>query len=143
MATARQALLNYCAADAAIATGTAPAEVRDLGLVFMLRWIDPAYHDRGGPVGEFTRERKFLHAGGAIAWARRQIFHGKVFGDAVEMETYYRTEYEGKVEEHPHEVIDITLPGFCKWDARDAWGESSSSRTATLGKPTQKCRIEV
>lgn len=116
--------------------------VRDLGLVFVLRWIDPTYHEHGGAVVEFERDRKFAHAGAAIAWARRQIFHGKVFGDAIEMETYYRTEFNGKIEDHPHEVVDITLPGFCKWGAdREGWHGPPGA--TTLGKPERKCRIEV
>jgi hypothetical protein len=50
-----------------------------------LTWVDSSYHD-GARLQEAEKTRAFEHLGSAITWARRQIFHGKVFGDVVDLE---------------------------------------------------------
>lgn len=138
-----KALLDYILADMALATQTKPPETVDLGRVYDLHWIDPSLYDAESPTKavEFERSRRFKHCGAAIAWARRQIFHGKVFGEHVEMRAIHRIAIGDKVDEHEDEVVDITLPGFCRWgeDATISWGVSKV-KGLTLGRPERKCR---
>ncbi|AFU86643.1 hypothetical protein D869_gp271 [Caulobacter phage CcrRogue] len=54
-----------------------------------LSWVDPSFHD-GASLQEAEKTRAFEHLGSAITWARRQIFHGKVFGDVVDLELIER-----------------------------------------------------
>ena len=117
-------------------------EVTDLGRVFDLYWVDPALHTTNEPVtrmADFERHRRFPHVGAAIAWARRQIYHGKVFGEHVEMHTVFRTQRDGEVSEYVDTIIDITLPGFRTWKTVT---NRSIPTDLSLGKPERKCRIE-
>lgn len=139
-----KALLDYCLADMAITTGKSPPKTVDLGKVYDLHWIDPALHEPTGEVravAEFERSRRFPHCGAAIAWARRQIFHGKVYGEHIEMRTVHRISVDGAVQEHEDEVLDITLPGFRRWGSvGNNWHASSRETGISLGKPERKCR---
>jgi len=110
-----------------------------LGQVFDLTWIDPALHsvEYADNLADYERKRRFAHCGAAIAWARRQIFHGKVFGEHIEMATVDRYEEDGEIRESVGAAVDITLPGFRKWD----WVSNYKREGISLGKPERKCRI--
>jgi len=101
---------------------------------FVLRWIDPAYHDQSGPVADFERSREFRYPGAAIAWARRQIFHGRVYGGSIELEDVY-IDREG--ERLSNGLFEITLAGFCRWEGK------LSKDTYRLGAPSRKCRLQL
>lgn len=115
-----------------------PVVIEDVGVQFDLMWIDPAYHEaQDRPMAEFERVRRFKYAGAAIAWARRRIFHGLVFGDSVEMRTIKLYLHDGEPHEEEQAITDITLAGFRRWnDPRARY----SSSAATLGPPERKCR---
>ncbi|AFO71673.1 hypothetical protein phiCbK_158 [Caulobacter phage phiCbK] len=49
-----------------------------------LDWVDASYAD-GVSIRDAERHREFPHLGAAIAWARRRIFHGEVFGDVIDL----------------------------------------------------------
>jgi hypothetical protein len=103
---------------------------------FDLRWTDVGLHDAAdGAVSDYERVRRFKHLGGAIAWARRQIFHGRVFGSSIEMTVVRRRRVKGELIETEDQTIDITLAGFC------AWTRNSYAATWQLERPTRKCRI--
>lgn len=110
----------------------------DLGKVYDLHWTDPAYADASGPIAHFERSRRFKHCGAAIAWARRKIFHGEVFGASIEMRTITLSSFEGKVREHEDDVVDITLAGFCQWGEGSDY--TNRQKHFSLGKPVRKCR---
>lgn len=115
-------------------------------IVYDLMWIDPALHDvSGDAVAAFERIRRFPHCGAAIAWARRQLFHGKVFGSHVEMRKVHVDTVNDKVFEHVEEVVDITLLGFQRWEAvsstRPTYQTNSTHTSGTiLNVPERKCR---
>lgn len=113
----------------------------DLGRAFDLTWVDPAYSEAGEkPIAEFERNRRFKHCGGAIAWARRKLFHGEVFGESIEMRTVNLTSFEGTLREEEIDVVDITLAGFRRWrNDQDQWRTGRQS-SMSLGKPERKCR---
>lgn len=116
-------------------------EIVELGHAYDLCWIDPGFHEAAGrPVAEFEKVRRFKYVGGAIAWARRQLFHGRVFGDAIEMRVYRLYTHDGEPREEEHSVTDITLAGFCRWDRRENSG-FTHPRQLVLGKPERKCRV--
>lgn len=110
--------------------------------VFDLKWFKPELAEASADVvvAEFEQDRRFAHIGAAIAWARRQLFHGKVFGEAIEMTTVHRTRIleTDAVQESEERTIDITLAGFSKWDS----GYDYSSRSSGLVQypPIRKCR---
>lgn len=144
--TFSKAMMDYCLGDVALVTGKKPPETRDLGKVYDLFWIDPSLHEHVGVVenlAAFERTRRFPHCGAAIAWARRQIFHGKVFGEHIEMRTVHRIAVGEQVKEHEDGVVDITLPGFRRWEEKTAssWPSSSTGSSLYLEKPERKCRI--
>jgi hypothetical protein len=91
-------------------------------LQFEIAWTDAALHDasvEGRIVADFERSRRFTHKGAAIAWSRRQLFHGAVFGDAVEMRVVTLYEWKGERRESiDDDPIEITLPGFRRTHAQ-------------------------
>lgn len=110
-----------------------------LGRGYDLVWIDLGYDAAGDrPISEFERCRRFKHCGGAIAWARRKIFHGDLFGDSIEMRTLAFTGYGERVVEEEVEVVDITLAGFCRWKSERSF--INASQSISLGRPERKCR---
>jgi hypothetical protein len=114
-----------------------PRVMEEHGHAYDLVWIDAAYAEAGAePVAEFERKRRFKHAGAAIAWARRQIFHGKVFGEQIEMHAIRLYTVDDEPNEVEVSVTDITLAGFQEWKDRDY----SAVRAVSLGKPIRKCR---
>lgn len=117
---ATDAMARYCANDVALSDfGREFADPERVEPRFDLRWIDPAYHEAGDqPVGAYERVRRFKHIGAAIAWSRRQIFHGRVFGDHIEMTTISRLLIGGEIRESESHVTDITLGGFSVWQGR-------------------------
>ncbi len=125
----------YCAGDVAL---TEALREECLPEVFDLTWIDPSLHEAEAPVAKYEKTRRFAHCGAAIAWARRQIFHGKVFGEHIEMKTVSRYAIGSKVRESEAAVVDITLPGFRRWS--DASDYNRGARGIALGRPERKCR---
>lgn len=119
-----------------------PLKVVDLGEVFDLRWVDVEYGEapEATPVASFERCRRFKHCGGAIAWARRKIFHGDLFGESVEMRTMHVSQVGTELREQEVGVRDITLAGFRRWDNYDKDHRSNREMGLTLGKPERKCR---
>lgn len=119
-----------------------PPPVRvDLGLVFDLSWVDLSIREapvEAVKVADFEKVRRFPHCGAAIAWARRQLYHGKVFGDAIEMRTIRRVSYDGVVKEHEEEVQDVTMPGFRTWKSAQNYG---GTRSLQLSQPVRKLRV--
>lgn len=116
-------------------------EIIELGHAFDLCWIEPGFHEAvGRPVAEFEKVRRFKYAGAAIAWARRQIFHGRVFGEAIEMRVSRLYTHNGEPREEEINITDITLAGFCRWNAREGGYISDRRYVETLGKPERKCR---
>lgn len=109
--------------------------------IYRLTWIDADYHDApsGAHVTAHERTRDFLYLGAAIAWARRRIFHGHVFGDAIELVEVTRWKRGDQITESIAEPIDITLPGFVRWAEQTAYEMRGGYRT---GKAERKCRWE-
>jgi len=109
-----------------------PASTR----VFHLVWFDPALHEADGSAEEYERSRRFNHCGAAIAWARRQLFHGKVFGESIEMRIMDIQEYEGKEHRISVGTYDITLSGFVRW-------EEGYDRSAQMFAPSKKIKVHA
>jgi hypothetical protein len=106
--------------------------------LYLLSWIDPALYDQVGPVSQFERTREFRHPGAAIAWARRQLFHGRVYGDSIELEhRTKRTDARGVEHTSTTKTYDLTLAGFCKWEHPSYSGTSP----VRLGAPVKKCKL--
>lgn len=101
-----------------------------------LRWMDVGLHEASDPSSDYERTRRFKHLGGAIAWARRQLFHGRVFGDSIEMTLIKRSLFDGKPHESEKAVVEITLAGF------RAWGRRGYSNDLALDGPRRKCRFD-
>lgn len=117
--------------------------IEPLPPVFDLKWLKPEI--AGAPadavVGDFEQVRRFAYIGGAIAWARRQLFHGKVCGEAIEMTTINRSRITetGAIQETEERTIDITLAGFAKWE--DGYSSYSNRQGLVLSPPIRKCRV--
>lgn len=110
-----------------------------------LTWIDHTFYkadltDRS--IADYERKRRFLHPGAAIAWARRQLFHGRVYGHSIQIEIGSKYAATENRPEHDvvENVVDITLAGFQHWRATQNWG---SSVLATLDKLVRNCRLEA
>jgi hypothetical protein len=118
--------------------------ITDKSTAFDLVWTDAAFHDAAPDVtiSEFERRRRFKHCGAAIAWARRQIFHGAVFGDAIEMQTISLWRADGRPQEEHVKSVEITLQGFCDWSEGTARLSPSyrDHRSVRLAPPSRKCR---
>lgn len=115
--------------------GFAVAEV--LPHEYDLCWLDPAYQGQG-PVAEFERVRRFKHLGGAIAWARRKLYHGEALGESIELRTIIRSRRSnGMITEAQGDVSDITLAGFCQWKAGLGY---RGANYLILTRPERKCR---
>jgi hypothetical protein len=89
-------------------------EIVEAGQAFDLGWVDPSYAeaDEHAVLADFERTRRFKHAGSAIAWARRQLFHGRVYGEQIEMHVRRLYTANGKPAEEDMSLVDITLAGF-------------------------------
>lgn len=107
--------------------------------IYRLTWIDAALHDAppGALASTHERSRDFLYLGAAIAWARRRIFHGHVFGDVIEMIEVNRTRRGDKINEMLGQPVDITLPGFVRWVNNNAYDQRDGYR---IGAAERKCR---
>ncbi|USN16204.1 hypothetical protein PAPPERLAPAPP_04630 [Brevundimonas phage vB_BpoS-Papperlapapp] len=105
---------------------------------FRLTWLDQSFHDapKGAEAAPYHRARDFKHLGGAIAWARRRIFHGEAFGDVIELVRVDRRRLNGVYVEEPYEARDITLAGFLPWDRKN-W--SGSPTEVVLSHPHKRC----
>lgn len=103
-----------------------------------LTWLDQGLHEAqsGASVQPFMRSRDFKHLGGAIAWARRRIFHGHVFGDVIEVVKVDRHRVNGVYDEDLHEAQDITLAGFLPWTEKTGWDGSFG---VVLSSPNKRC----
>lgn len=114
---------------------TQPAKIQ-----FELIWVDAALHDAKGAlaVHQFERSRCFQHKGAAIAWGRRHLFQGRVFGDCVEMRAVHPgAEYHGG--EAP-QVVVMTLGGFCKLRSGQDIGRHGTLKTI-LERPQKQCNL--
>ncbi|UTC28972.1 hypothetical protein MARCHEWKA_04600 [Brevundimonas phage vB_BpoS-Marchewka] len=126
--------------EPAISTTHAGGTLREtLPTVFRLTWLDHAYHDapEGAEIASYHRARDFKHLGGAIAWARRRIFHGEAFGDVIELVRVDRRRINGVYAEEPYEARDITLAGFLPWEQTRNW--SGSHTEVVLSHPHKRC----
>ncbi|AFU88075.1 hypothetical protein CcrColossus_gp205 [Caulobacter phage CcrColossus] len=139
----RSKLSSLVSGDAALAKSKAQSKQEALGPVFDLKWLDPQMADASevARIEDYERTRRFAHFGAAIAWARRQLFHGAVLGEGIELTTVLRSKREGSplIEEEADCLIEITLAGFCKWDT----GYSYTGRRDGYhcSPPRRKCRI--
>ena len=115
--------------------------VETLAPRFRLTWLDQDLHDAptGTTIKPYARTRDFKHLGGAIAWARRRIFHGHVFGDAIELAVVHRQRNNGAYQEDLNDVQDITLAGFWPWTQERSY---SSPYHVVLSKPHKRCVFE-
>ena len=107
---------------------------------FRLSWLDKGLHDapEGASAQAFMRTRDFKHLGGAIAWGRRRIFHGEVFGDASELVRVDRKRVNGVFEEYvDDDAQDITLAGFLPWNRKRDWGGGRDQ--VVLSSPERRC----
>jgi hypothetical protein len=123
--------------------GDEPAQRR----YYVLRWIDADLHDGlkdGKRVADYERERTFPHCGAAIAWARRQVFHGKVFGDAIEFNVMAESAKDyGGFSTSVEIVYDLSLSGFSKWLPGAAYyeGSFSASNNMSLDAPSRRLKV--
>lgn len=109
--------------------------------VYRLVWIDKALHDApaGATLQPYHRQRDFKHLGGAIAWGRRRIFHGEVFGDTIELSVVDRCRVNGVYQEDEGAHQEITLGGFQPWEDH----HHHSYRSLTLAAhPMKRCILE-
>lgn len=81
--------------------------------VYRLWWLDAALAaaEDVEQVADYERIREFPHRGAAIAWSRRQLYAGAVFGDVVEMFEFWRGD-EDYVEGSARSAALISLDGF-------------------------------
>lgn len=109
---------------------------------YRLAWLDASLHEAtvATSLEPYLRVRDFKHLGGAIAWARRRIFHGEAFGDVIEMSKVVRRRFDGVYEEDVYETRDITLAGFRAWERQKSWGSSHSAWV--MSNPTKRCYWE-
>ena len=138
--TLQKAVLDAASMLADEAAMMAPFKPVKLDPVYRLTWTDPGYYDApsGAPVSEYERTRDFKHLGGAIAWARRRIFHGHVFGAGMEMTEVSRTQLrDGTITESLADPIEITLPGFVRWQTPQSYAERTGYIT---GRAERKCK---
>lgn len=139
----RSKLSNLVSGDAALAKSKAQSEQVALGPVFDLKWLDPKLADASdvGRIEDYEHTRRFAHFGAAVAWARRQLFHGAVLGEGIEMITVSRTQREGSplFEEEVSSVIEITLAGFRNWN--EGYSYTGSRNGYLCYPPRRKCRI--
>ncbi|AXQ68752.1 hypothetical protein HOU00_gp373 [Caulobacter phage CcrPW] len=126
-----------------MAKSKAQSKPEALGPVFDLKWLDPKIADASEVtrIADYERTRRFAHFGAAVAWARRQLFHGTVLGEAIELRTVLRIKREGSllIEEETGSLVEITLAGFRNWN--DGYSYSGSRNGYLLYPPRRKCRI--
>lgn len=51
---------------------------------YRAEWIDAAFH-AGGSMKDHARSREFVGAGAGVAWARKEIYAGRIYGDVVDL----------------------------------------------------------
>lgn len=147
---------SYAVIDIEAAQGAIARTTVDLPAVFDLGWIEPAYaFAPAESLPQHVRTRRFKHFGAAVVWARRALFHHKVFGDSIEMTSIRRKAYgpvvalsdptaaaklaagahpgDVVVDEKVKETVDITLLGFRAW-------RCNATAVTWLEPPTRKTR---
>uniref|UniRef100_A0AB74UGX9 Uncharacterized protein n=1 Tax=Caulobacter phage BL57 TaxID=3348355 RepID=A0AB74UGX9_9VIRU len=91
-----------------------------------LTWVDASAHD-GGSIAKAERTKSFEHLGSAVAWARRKIFKGEVFGDVVDMLLIERHAERGGALDERRREYNIRMDGISMLHHQRGWSWSGGS----------------
>lgn len=135
------ALGDYAANDvkATMALSEVVKTVTTYRRAITLSWIDASFRETG-TLDSSLHKRGFDHLNSAIAWARKQIAKGLVYGDSIEMELR-----EANADNFGGEVVsyyDITLKGAIPWGAHYHSFDNRVPKEFGQGEPLKRVPLE-